>query len=766
MNILNRTFFFLLLLGLTFNYLQAETGPGKKLPVQPAFNDTLFLQDYSIKYISYHLQGHENLLLSKVNCDRNGVVQVYSSEGILKKSGGRFLDPGELVHDVSYLPLEGKKIKNINLYQNQFIYADDKAVFSNAWGGSLYCRHSLPGLTLFCGGEDFSFLITDGITIEFLKDSKLLTKLELDDKLIDIFFDRNRKLFWLLGEHSVTVFDSEAKRIQTKFKGTGFTCFALSNNGHELLIGTHNGFFKISADTGERTGNMNSRLPCTDLTVIKEIDNTLWFGSVNGAFSLQSDGDFKYYASKRWIPSDKVTDITPGNNRSVLILTDKGLGEIHFRPITLYDKALYFENQVRTRHIRLGLNATITRMKNGDLSTGSLEDSDNDGLWTSMYLGAEVFRYAATQSAEALENCRESLDAMERLYSVNPLKGFPSRSMERRGYAVSDTIAWKHSSDKEWDWKSTTSSDEAIGHMFVFGAIAELIDVPDIRNKAIRLMDGLMQHIVDHHMYLVDWNGKPTLWGRWNPEYVNARPKNVGDRKITSSNIISMLQTAYHFTGKNIYKDKAFELLNQYGYLENLMRPMKEIGIAPADADLLSKDLSDGWNHSDDEMYFLGYWGLYRYAFNDTLKVRFKAAIIDHWQAERPEKEGAWNIFTAMTGIQNFDLDEAVWYLQKYPMDMIDWKVKNSERKDIRFIPENFRKQTIREVLPPDELPINRHNANRFELDGGDDNGDAEYSAGDIWLLPYWMGRYLHVISAPITDHYELSEMTPFAKAQ
>jgi len=180
------------------------------------------------------------------------------------------------------------------------------------------------------------------------------------------------------------------------------------------------------------------------------------------------------------------------------------------------------------------------------------------------------------------------------------------------------------------------------------------------------------------------------------------------------------------------------------------MRPMKEIGEAPEGATKLAVILSDGWNHSDDEMYFLGYWGLYRYALNDALKANFKTAILDHWQIERPEKEAAWNIFTAITGVKQFDLDEAAWYLQKYPLDMIGWKVNNSERKDILFIPKNFRGQTIQEVLPPDELPISRHNSNRFDLDGGDDNGSTEHSAGDIWLLPYWLGRYLKVISAPV----------------
>ena len=213
-----------------------------------------------------------------------------------------------------------------------------------------------------------------------------------------------------------------------------------------------------------------------------------------------------------------------------------------------------------------------------------------------------------------------------------------------------------------------------------------------------------------------------------------------------------MLQTAYHFTGKEKYKDKAFELMNEHGYLDNLMRPMAEIGPAPEDADDWSRMLSGSWNHSDDEMYFVGYWGLYHYAFNDSLKAMYKEAIIDHWEAERPEKEGAWNIMTALIGTPEFDLEEAAWWLREYPLDLIDWVIMNSHRKDIEFLEPNFRKQTITEVLPPDERPIHRHNGNMFSLDRTGGNGVSEHSAGDIWLLPYWMGRYLGVISEPVSN--------------
>jgi hypothetical protein len=364
-----------------------------------------------------------------------------------------------------------------------------------------------------------------------------------------------------------------------------------------------------------------------------------------------------------------------------------------------------------------------------------------------MYLAGEAFRYAVTKSPEALENCKESLLAMERLYTVNPIEGFPSRSFERSGFIeqLSDPERWQHASDPEWDWKATTSSDEAIGHVFVFAVLAEVVDDPWIKAKSIELLDALMTHIVKNDLYLIDFDGKPTLWGKWNPDYVNSFPIQVGDRKLNSSNITAMLQTAYHFTGKEIYKTKAYELMDNYGYLENLMRPMSIIGQSGEGSDDWSKLLSDSWNHSDDEMYFLGYWGLHRYAFDEKLKGQFVASIVDHWEAERPEKEGLWNIFTALVQPENFDLEEAVWFLERHPIDLISWKVKNSHRKDIEQMEANFRRQTTKEVLPPGETQIARHNANRFSLDGGT-NGMEEYSPGDIWLLPYWMGRYLGVI--------------------
>ncbi|MDD4189903.1 MAG: hypothetical protein PHI28_01110 [Mangrovibacterium sp.] len=727
--------------------LQSATSWSPAEAQKPVHRDVPFVQDYSVKY--EFRSGDDRLL--KVCSDRNGNIQVLSSGGLLKPFNGQFLYPGELVADQSYRPIAEKKVTGLEAFRDQFVYLDDVAVLSNAWAGELFSKHEMPDAWLFAGGEDFAFLVSDGSRLKYLQDSKTIWQGNLSGGIIDIRYSPSMNLFWILSDKALTIFSPRQKKLERAFEGDGFTSFDLTREGRRIIIGTHNGYLELDAGTRTQIGENRRKLPCTAITCVREVNGSLWFGSPAGAFMLREDGKFNYYNGERWLPGDRVVDMAPGPDGSVLILTDKGLGQICFEKMTLGDKAMFYEKQVRQRHIRNGFNASLEGMKHGDLATGYLSDSDNDGLWTSMYLGAEIFRYAVTRSEEALQNCRESLDAMERLYTINSNdEGFPARSFERSGIrkALSDPERWRSAEDPEWDWKATTSSDEAIGHIFAFGAMAELLDDPSLKKRAVHLIDILMQHIVDHDMYLVDYDGKPTQWGKWNPDYVNARPVMVGDRKINSSNIVGMLQTAYHFTRKEVYRDKALELMREHGYFENLMRPMKEIGQAPAGADGLSKDLSGNWNHSDDEMYFLGYWGLYRYALNDTLKAGYKEAIIDHWEIERPEKEGAWNIFTALVS-ERFDLAEAIWYLQEHPMDLINWNIQNSQRKDIELIEPNFRNQTTKEVLPPDERPVQRHNANMFRLDRDGGNGDGEHSAGDIWLLPYWMGRYLGVISAP-----------------
>jgi hypothetical protein len=715
--------------------------------MQPLYVEHPFLQDYTEKIpLSEELAGAR---LIKVRSDRNGRIQVLSEAGLLQVHNGK------LAADRRYRSMLDMRIKDLDTFGNQFVYLTDKVVFSNAWAGRFSLPHQMPQAKIFKTAGDFDFLVAAEDSIAYFQQGRATFRQQMNQiQIKQLFFDRERERFLLLSDRQLDVC-SPGKEVATVFKGQNLSCLELTSDGH-VVVGTTDGYIELDAGAFAQQSAAQRRLPWTDIRCIKQIGqppplllssarktqgrvgaagDKIWFGTPKGAFALHADGQVDYYASKRWLVDDNVVDICQGPNGSVLILSEQGLSTIHFKMMTLQEKAAHFDRLTRQRHIRYGLNSAFVMDKPGDLSTGTLVDEDNDGLWTGTYLAGELFRYAVTKSQEALQNCYESFEAMERLEQINPLDGFPARSFERTGYQVADKPRWHTSNDGSWAWKGTTSSDEIAGHFFAYTIFAEIIPDQKWRQRAISLMDRIMSHIVRNDLYLIDYDGKPTLWGKWNPDYVNQFPRQVGDRRLNSIEIISFLQAAYHFTGKQIYKDKALQLLQKHGYLENIMTSVTKLAHVPG------IDLTTEWNHSDDELAFLSYWNLYKYAFSQELREKYRQAIKDHWQIERPEKNPLWNFIYAATGAADFDLDENIRTLQEFPLDTIGWTIKNSHRKDLDFLDLNFRQQTTQEVLPGDERPMSKYNNNAFQLDGGDD-GRQEYS-GDIFLLPYWMGRYL-----------------------
>lgn len=166
-------------------------------------------------------------------------------------------------------------------------------------------------------------------------------------------------------------------------------------------------------------------------------DGSVWFASGCGAICLKS-GEWHYFASQRWLPSDDVRDIAVQKDGSAFIATANGISQIWQQNMTLAEKAAIFERQVNERHKRFGY-VTVRRLESpGDVNSGRVEISDNDGLWTALYVAAECFRYAVAkregredEASEALKNATESLHALLFLeQGVEPLP-FTERLMHK-----------------------------------------------------------------------------------------------------------------------------------------------------------------------------------------------------------------------------------------------------------------------------------------------------------------------------------------------
>lgn len=715
---------------LNFNWVILFIG-GLWLGNAQTYVDQVYKQDFSNQY-----PLETEVQLWAVQTDRNQNSLVLSSIGLLMPWEGK------LQKSYQYRPLQKMNVRALGIYQNEFYYVTPKAVLSFAKGGTFYVPHGLKNPTHFSFGAEQSLLVLAANRLRFFgANGQLYKELALPEKPIALHYDTQNQSFLILTSNRLYQFKPSEQKLEEVYSGEGLSAVVCHESN--IIIGSKVGLHLLNRKDFKEE-ELQTALPHTEITALNTIKGRLWVGTTKGAFAFRDDGKFDYYASRRWLVDDGVLAIAPGPDESVLILSKEGLSQIVFKGMTLAQKAAYFQRIQRQRHIRYGLGSSVQLRKAGDLASLELIDTDNDGLWTSMYLAGELFRYAATQSEEAKQNALEAFVAMERLIEISGIEGFPARTYELDSYQKSDWKpndaygTWQKANDPKWVWKTTTSSDESCGHFFVYALFAELIKDETWKKRAVALLKKQMDHIIANNWYLVSWDGKPTRWGRWHPDYVNSFPPEVGDRRLNSTLILAFLQSTYHFTQDEKYKKLALMLAEKHGYEENANRLASTIGYVEGEF------LSDAWNHSDDEMYFLTAPAFVNYAFDAKTKAKHLESVTSHWEIERSEKNPLWNFLYALSGGTEIDLEDSIWWLREFPLDLVDWKVENHHRKDVPQLAPNFRGQEFEDVLPPDERPLHLHN--RAYQNKGGSGGFREYSPY-VYLLPYWAGRYLGYIS-------------------
>ena len=476
--------------------------------------------------------------------------------------------------------------------------------------------------------------------------------------------------------------------------------------------------------------------PSTDFTVIVvESPSVTWVGTKQGAIRLSENHKKReYFAGQRWLPDDHVTGI--GFEKNVTWLqTPKAFARIEYKPMMLAEKSRHFVQRVQARHNRWGLTADSSLRVAGDLSTNQMRSSDNDGLWTAMYVAAECFRFKVTGEADARENARRGMQAIMRLEAITDIPGFPARSFIKVGVDQQPGDGeWHDTPDKVWRWKGDTSSDEIVGHYFVYPIYHALAADESEKPALCAVIDRITNHILDHNYQLIDVDGKRTMWGWWGPGAIWEDADETGLRAL---HILSHLRVAIHLTRdtklRAKYQAAYDDLVNTHRY--HLLTRNQKIMVPGL------------INHSDDELAFLSYYPLLQYEKDPKLLAVYRESLERSWRIERPERNPLWNfIYAAGTGAREFDQAESLRTLREIPLDTIEWSVRNSHRLDVPTDPlsDRFERRQALVVLPYDELPMSKWNGNPYNLDGG--GGGHSEDDGAYFLLPYWMGRYHKLI--------------------
>lgn len=497
--------------------------------------------------------------------------------------------------------------------------------------------------------------------------------------------------------------------------------------------------------------------------------DAVWFGTNLGA--IRFDGTrWNYRRSRRWTPDDHVRCIAVESNGNAWMATPKGIGLLERRPMTLAEKARFFEDEIDKYHRRTpyGYVGGVTTGRPGEKVDIQQHDSDNDGLWTAMYGAGECFAYAATKDPQAKRRATAAFEALKFLSDVtqggsHPApKGFPARSIlptDGRDPNLHDspehdrrrqendpfwkviTPRWPVSADGKWYWKSDTSSDELDGHFFFYALYHDFAaDTAAEKERVKQVVFDIASHLVEHDYQLIDHDGKPTRWGRFNTAVLD-QGHMIDARGLNSLSILTYLKIAERLTDDPKFRRHYEKLIREHGYAANAYTPKVALGYGTG-------------NQSDDEMAFMCYYNLLRYETDPVLLKAYHYSFSWYWSLERPERNPLFNfIFAAMwkgadgypaRSVPLWALEDAVDTLKNFPLDRFNWEFKNSHRIDIVPLKDMwFRNTGYRidgKVVPVDERHFEFWNHNPWRLDGG---GDGRHlSDGAAFLLPYYLGKY------------------------
>lgn len=219
---------------------------------------------------------------------------------------------------------------------------------------------------------------------------------------------------------------------------SAITSLTYSDDG-TLFIGNDMALNVMNLDwTFERHSGGLGGLPYANISSVAAASNgAVWMGTAQGAVRMQG-GKFRYFNGPRYMtdigfgPGNVVKSVTSGTYKSAdstLVLTGTGLAWFYFDSMTLESKAAYFQTLVHPYHGRFGLVSASSLKKFGDMSSYALQDSENDGLWTSMYLASQALRYAVTKDPAAKKEADSALAGLHLLNNVTGVKGLFARSV-------------------------------------------------------------------------------------------------------------------------------------------------------------------------------------------------------------------------------------------------------------------------------------------------------------------------------------------------
>ena len=271
------------------------------------------------------------------------------------------------------------------------------------------------------------------------------------------------------------------------------------------------------------------------------------------------------------------------------------------------------------------------------------------------------------------------------------------------GYDLTDVV-----------YKGDTSSDEVIGHLFIYKIAYDILGAedPEMKELITTTVEKFAQHLVDNSYCLTEATGQPTTWGKYNRAYLH-NGQNVGGGALQSAVVLSAFKLAAYMTGDKKWEDEyrmaaldpAYEyaqVMTQYwdrykmAILEYaasaspiipfILRPFMETEIIKVIYRMII-------NYSDEEMAMLAFYLLFQMEDDETLLTYYREAINQWWRYSMSMSENPLWYYIYQLAYPNEEktdyygnslVETAAWSLSRHPMDMRKYSATNKNRDDVR----------------------------------------------------------------------------------
>lgn len=420
---------------------------------------------------------------------------------------------------------------------------------------------------------------------------------------------------------------------------------------------------------------------------------------------------------------------------SAFIFSSPSYSEDTGKPVSLLKKAEIFQQDMEERFLLNGQALCKLRLpKDGKGLSYNMPDN---AYMTGIYVATLSMKYLVTKNEKDKEQLVQSVKALNHLCRVSGEPGLLARAAIPADSTWEDDGIWRLSPDKKYKWRGDVSSDQVDGVMFGFSWAYDAITDEDIRKEIAKDVTDIVEHILKNDLRIVDVDGKPTIWGKYFPQYTKIEPLNA-------LLWLQALKVAHQVSGN----DKYAELYKKYAI------EMKYAETAVLSRRNLDPTRKGFVNHSDDVLFFLGIEPLLRLEQDPQIRGYYIQSLKHAWEGTppypglKPEANPLYSFLAAKYLNDRSEIENAINTLVWFPFS-IKWNQDTLKKYE-----ERYGIKLSWEVQSPDPekgkpIPIDRRE-NTWSawvqdpyLSPGDPMEDSplEYNGHDF-LLGYWLGRY------------------------